>query len=178
MTVMSITLTVNGLAEDTTQGDRAVLDWLKKLGAQVQEKDGSVQVMPGELHGAEMDMSGCPDVAPVLALVCQLAEGESRLTGCGRLRMKECDRLAATVETLNLLGGDARIEGNDMVIRGVKQLRGGVTLPDYNDHRMVMLASIAAALAQEPVTVQGAEALDKSWPEYLDVYRSLGGRTE
>ena len=171
-------VTVNGLAEDTTQGDRAVLDWLKKLGAQVQEKDGSVQVMPGELHGAEMDMSGCPDVAPVLALVCQLAEGESRLTGCGRLRMKECDRLAATVETLNLLGGDARIEGNDMVIRGVKQLRGGVTLPDYNDHRMVMLASIAAALAQEPVTVQGAEALDKSWPEYLDVYRSLGGRTE
>ena len=107
-----------------------------------------------------------------------MAEGESRLTGCGRLRIKECDRLAATVEILNLMGGNARAEGNDIVITGVKQLRGGVSIPDYNDHRMVMLAAIAAAKAEQPVTVAGTNALNKSWPEFLNVYRDLGGKAE
>lgn len=169
---------VTGLAAKTTQGDRAVLKHLQALGAKVEETEDGVKVTADALQGAELDMSDCPDIAPILALVCQLAEGESRLTGCGRLRIKECDRLAATVESLNLLGGDAKAEGNDIVIRGVKQLRGGVALPDYNDHRMVMLAAIAALKAQEPVRVAGTSALNKSWPEFLNVYRQLGGKAE
>jgi LacI family transcriptional regulator len=114
-------------------------------------------VTAGKLTGATLDMSDCPDIAPILALVCQMAEGESRLMGCGRLRLKECDRLAATVEVLNLLGGNARAEDDDIVIQGVKELKGGVSLPDYNDHRMVMLGMIAASIAQEPVVVRGVE---------------------
>lgn len=169
---------VTGLAAETTQGDRAVLKHLAALGAQVTETADGVRVTAEALHGATLDMADCPDIAPILALVCQLAEGESRLTGCGRLRIKECDRLAATVEILNLLGGNAKAEGNDIVIHGVKQLRGGVTLPDYSDHRMVMLAAIAAAKAAAPVTVRGTEALNKSWPEFVSVYRQLGGKAE
>ena len=171
-------VTVSGLAAETTQGDRAVLRHLEKLGAQVVEQDGCISVHADALTGATLDMSDCPDIAPILALVCQLAQGESRLTGCGRLRIKECDRLAATVETLNLLGGNARAEGNDIVIRGVSRLQGGVTIPDYNDHRMVMLAAIAAAKAAQPVVVQGTDALNKSWPEFVNVYRQLGGKAE
>ena len=171
-------VTVTGLDAQTTQGDRAILSHLAALGAQVKEDEAGVRVTAEKLHGAVLDMSDCPDIAPILALVCQLAEGESRLTGCGRLRIKECDRLAATVESLNLLGGEAQAAGNDIIIRGVGQLRGGVTLPDYNDHRMVMLAAIAALKAQEPVRVAGTSALNKSWPEFLNVYRQLGGKAE
>ena len=171
-------VTVTDLCAETTQGDRAVLAHLAALGAEVTEADGVVTVAAESLHGATLDMSDCPDIAPILALVCQVAEGESRLTGCGRLRIKECDRLAATVEILNLLGGCAKAEGNDIVIRGVKQLRGGVSIPDYNDHRMVMLAAIAAAKAEGPVTVAGVGALNKSWPEFINVYRQLGGKAE
>ncbi len=169
---------VTGLAKDTTQGDRAVLTHLAALGAQVQEDESGITVTGGSLRGAVLDVHDCPDVAPMLALVCQLAQGQSRLKGCGRLRLKECDRLAATVEMLNLLGGCARIEGDDMVIEGCERLRGGVTLPDYQDHRMVMLGSMAASVAQEPVSICGVEALGKSWPEYLNVYRALGGKEE
>ena len=169
---------VTGLDAQTTQGDRAILRHLETLGAQVEEDETGVRVTAEKLHGAVLDMSDCPDIAPILALVCQLAEGESRLTGCGRLRIKECDRLAATVENLNLLGGEAQAAGNDIIIRGVGQLRGGVALPDYNDHRMVMLAAIAALKAQEPVRVAGTTALNKSWPEFLNVYRQLGGKAE
>ena len=171
-------LTVTGLAQETTQGDRAVLKHLAALGAMVQEGEFGVTVTANKLTGATLDMAGCPDIAPILALVCQMAEGESRLTGCGRLRLKECDRLAATVETLNLLGGNARAEGDAIVIQGVKALKGGVTLPDYNDHRMVMLGMIAATIAQEPVVVSGVEALNKSWPEFVNVYKNLGGKVE
>lgn len=169
-------VTVTGLMAETTQGDRAILSHLSALGAGVREDAAGIQVEGGALHGAVLDVHDCPDIVPVLALVCQLAKGESRLTGCGRLRLKECDRLAATVDILNRLGGCARAEGDDLVIEGVKALKGGVTLDGYNDHRMVMLLSLAATLCQEPVTVQGVEALNKSWPDYLAAYAALGGK--
>ena len=171
-------VTVTHLAKETTQGDRAILAHLAALGAQVTEDASGATVTADALHGATLDMSGCPDIAPILALVCQLAEGESRLTGCGRLRLKECDRLAATVEVLNLLGGCAKAEGDTIVIRGVKALKGGVKLPNANAHRMVMLGMIAASIAQEPVVVSGVEALNKSWPEFVNVYQNLGGKAE
>jgi len=144
----------------------------------VQEDGSGVTVMPGKLSGAVLSMADCPDIAPILSLVCQMAEGESRLTHCGRLRLKECDRLAATVEVLNLLGGNARVEGDTIVIQGVRKLKGGVTLPDYNDHRMVMLGTVAASVAEEPVTVSGVQALEKSWPEFINVYKQLGGKAQ
>lgn len=171
-------VTVTHLAKETTQGDRAILKHLEALGAKVREDESGVTVTAGRLIGATLDMADCPDIAPMLALTCQMAEGESRLTGCGRLRLKECDRLAATVEILNLLGGNARAEGDTIFISGVKKLKGGVTLPDYNDHRMVMLGAIAAAVAENPVTVTGVQALNKSWPEFIHVYQKLGGKAE
>ena len=148
------------------------------LGATVEESDNHIRVKADKLHGATLDMHDCPDIAPILALTAQLAEGESHLTHCGRLRLKECDRLAATVEILNLLGGNAQADGDDIVLHGVKQLRGGVTLPNYGDHRMVMLASIAATKCEQPIEMDGIEAIDKSWPEYLKVYQMLGGKCE
>ena len=171
-------VTVTGLAQETTQGDRAVLAHLAALGANVQEDASGVTVTANALHGAALDMANCPDIAPILALVCQMAEGESRLTGCGRLRLKECDRLAATVATLNLLGGSARAEGDTIVIQGVKALKGGVALPNYNDHRMVMLGMVAASIAKEPVTVQGVEALNKSWSEFVNGYQNPAVKPE
>lgn len=169
-------VSVRGLVAQTTQGDRAVLKHLADLGAKVTEDADVIRVTGGELKGAVLDMHDCPDIAPILALTCQLAKGESRLTGCGRLRLKECDRLEATVEILNALGGKARADGDDIVVEGVEKLRGGVTIDSYNDHRMVMLLSLAATLCEEPVSVTGVEALNKSWPDYLTAYAQLGGK--
>ncbi len=167
-----------GLSPSSIQGDRAVLAHLRTLGAQVQEEENAIRIVSPACHGTTLDMRDCPDIAPMLALVCQLMPGESRLTGCGRLRLKECDRLATTAEILNALGGNAAIEGDDLVLRGVKNLQGGVTVDSHNDHRMVMLASIAALQCASPVCIRGAESLGKSWPGYLDVFRALGGQAE
>ena len=171
-------VTVDGLQDDSMQGDREVLNCLEKMGASVIRSDTGVSVRKGKMRGIVMDMSNTPDIAPMLALVCQHAEGESRLTGCGRLRAKECDRLRGTVQILNTLGGCAREDGDSIVIRGVEKLRGGCRIDTQNDHRMVMLASIAALVCEKGIETENVEALNKSWPGYLDTYRALGGIAE
>ena len=170
-------VTVTGLAPVTTQGDRMVLEHLKAMGAEITEGENGIAIDGSRLHAATLDMRSCPDIAPILALTCQLTEGESRLTGCGRLRLKESDRLDATIAILNALGGNARAEGNDIVINGVKQFRGG-EVSTFGDHRMVMLAAIAALHADGPVTLDSADSLRKSWPDFLQTYASLGGQIE
>ena len=171
-------VTVTGLNPVTTQGDRAILSYLEAMGAVITENENGIAVEGRHLHGAEFDMHSCPDLAPILALTCQLAEGESRLRRCGRLRLKESDRLTGTVDILNAMGGNARIEGDDIVVTGVRQLRGGATLKTNNDHRMVMLAAMAALHADSPVTVEDETAVSKSWPDFFNVYASLGGQME
>ena len=113
----------------------------------------------------------------MLALTCTAAAGESRLTRCGRLRLKECDRLTATADILTSLGGKVRVDGDDLVVTGAPLAGGNADC--RGDHRMVMLASAAATICAGGVTVDGAEeALAKSWPDYLTVYRALGGKAE
>lgn len=170
-------VTVRGASCETVQGDVAVIAHLEALGGVLHENEDGLRMTRDTPRAAVIDCRDCPDIAPILALVCQMTPGECRLTGCGRLRLKECDRLAATVELLNDLGGDAREDGDDIVLRGVSVLRGG-KVRNYNDHRMVMLASIAALVSEQPVTVSGVEAINKSWPDYLHVYQALGGMTE
>ena len=115
------------------------------------------------------------DIVPVLALTCTQAVGESRITDCGRLRLKESDRFAATVELLTALGADIHGEGDTLVLHGPAPLHGGVTLDARNDHRLVMLLALAGSIADAPVTITGAEALRKSWPTFLDTILALGG---
>ena len=166
---------IGGLRTDTLQGDIAILDCLEKMGCKGLHGEQGIRVQAASLHALEADMNDNPDIAPMLALVCQLAEGTSRLRNCGRLRIKECDRLGGTVSILNALGGDAQEDGEDIVIHGVQALKGSGNVETFHDHRMVMLASVAALCAAGPVQISDAEALDKSWPGYLATYRALGG---
>ena len=80
------------------------------------------------------------------------------------------------MELLSALGADIHGERDDLVVRGPAPLRGGVTLSARNDHRLVMLLALAATVAEGPVTVQGEEALNKSWPTFLTTYEALGGK--
>ncbi len=171
-------VTVTGMSDDDGQGDRAIIDCLRKLGADIETGDGWVRCRKSELHGAELDMRNCPDIAPMVALACAVAEGESRLTGCRRLRLKESDRLETTGAMLRTMGAGVRAEWDTLRVRGGRQLRGNLTVDARHDHRMVMLASIAALAADGPVTVADTDALAKSWPDYLDTYRALGGQAE
>ncbi|MBR5345424.1 MAG: 3-phosphoshikimate 1-carboxyvinyltransferase [Clostridia bacterium] len=171
-------VSVTGLNDKDGQGDRAILDCLKALGAKVTATKTKVRVQAAPLKGVHLDMRDMPDIAPIVALACAAAEGDSLLTGCGRLRLKESDRFASTIQILQHLGVDITAEDDSLHIRGGHPLKGNTVVDGMHDHRMIMLASAAALIADGPVTVTGTEALAKSWPDYLEVYRSLGGQAK
>ena len=165
---------VSGLDLASRQGDRAVLAALAKLGARVARTMGLATVSPGAPVATDMDVSDFPDLVPPLAAVAALAPGTTRITGCERLRLKESDRVETVVAGLAALGADIRAEGDDIVIVGKDELAGG-TVDAANDHRIAMMAAIAAARCAGPVTILGAECVDKSYPTFFDDYRTLGG---
>lgn len=166
-------VTLRGLRADSPQGDRAVCSLLGSLGARVETTPEGLRVRPGALLGREIDVSGVPDLAPVLAVTAAFCRGESRFTGAGRLRIKESDRIASACRLLRDLGGNAEEEENAFSVSG-GQLRGGQA-DGMGDHRIVMSAAVAACGCREDVTVLGAEAAAKSYPGFWDDYQRLGG---
>ncbi len=162
-------VTVTGLRADSAQGDRAILSLLRAFGAQL-EADAeaeAVTVFPAPLHGIEIDAKQIPDLVPVLAVVAAAAEGDTRITGAGRLRIKESDRIATTAALLRSLGGEVEELADGLLIHGGKPLTGG-TVSGAGDHRIVMSAAVASLLCSEPVTILGAEAAKKSYPLFFE----------
>ena len=97
-------------------------------------------------------------------------------TGIHRLRLKESDRVATTAAMIHALGGKAEPTDDKLIIHGTGLLGG--TVNAHNDHRIAMAAAIAATVCTEPVTILGAEAVNKSYPKFWDEYAKLGGQYE
>ena len=149
---------IRGLNPDSAQGDKVVSELYWRL------------ARPGD---AEIDVSGCPDLLPPLAVMAAVRSGATRFTNAARLRMKESDRLSTAAALLTALGGQAE-EGPDFLTVYGGPLSGG-TVDCANDHRIAMAAAIAATACAGPVTIRGAECVKKSYPDFWEVYRSLGG---
>ncbi|MCC5893940.1 MAG: 3-phosphoshikimate 1-carboxyvinyltransferase [Alkalibacterium sp.] len=154
------TLDISGLNEQSLQGDKAILSILDTL------KQDTHRVIDG---------SQCPDIIPVAALVASLSEGSTRIENLERLRIKESDRLEATQRELEAIGADIQIEGNDLVIQGVSSLKGGATVWSHKDHRMAMMLAIASTRCEEPIIIKDTECVAKSYPDFWDVFKTLGG---
>ena len=154
-----------GLSEQSVQGDRAVVDLLGRMGANISRRESGLLVSEGRRRAAVIDASGIPDLIPPLAAVAAAGVGVTRIENAGRLRLKESDRLTAVTLTLNALGADLCAEGDRLIINGVSALTGG-TVDSWGDHRIAMMAAIASAACAEPVTVRNAGAVDKSYPGF------------
>ena len=154
-------VSIADMAMDSRQGDRVILDY----GRQLMERDTDVT----------LDMSGCPDLLPPLAAWAALRPGTTVLANAGRLRMKESDRLHSVTAVLSALGAHVREEPDHLVIQGQEVLPGGVEVDCWGDHRIAMMAAVAATCCREPVTLRGAECVAKSYPTFWEDYRMLGG---
>ena len=150
---------LKGLNAHSAQGDAAVTSLYRKL------------VQAGDLT---IDVSGCPDLLPPLAVMAAVRKGTTRFVNAARLRLKESDRLATVCRMLKALGGACAEEADSLTVYGVPGLPGGV-VDGANDHRIVMSAAVAATRCQEPVVIRGAEAVKKSYPGFWRDYEGLGG---
>ena len=167
---------VCGLNPDSAQGDKAIIDILLRFGADISVSDnGSYIARRSNLKGIDIDASQIPDLVPVLATVASVAEGRTRIYGASRLRLKESDRLFTVSDMLRRLG--AKIEENDdgLTVEGVRALSGG-SVSSYNDHRIAMSAAVAASVCESAVEIDGAEAVNKSYPTFWEDASSLGAK--
>lgn len=153
-------ISINGVNPNSRQGDRAILDIVRRFG------DGCIPF--------NVDASQIPDLVPILTVLACFADGTSEITGCERLRIKECDRLAAISQELNKLGAKVEIIGDSLRITGVKELHGG-ECDAWNDHRIAMSLAVASTRCNSPVIIRGAECVSKSYPLFFEDFRKLGG---
>ena len=149
---------IRGLNPASAQGDKVIADLARRLSG-----DGERVI----------DVSDCPDLLPPLAAMAAARRGLTRFVNAARLRMKESDRLSTTARMLRALGAEAE-EGPDFLSVTGGTLRGGVA-DGANDHRIIMAAAVAACACTEPVTITGADAVRKSYPDFWTHYESLGG---
>lgn len=168
-------VTVKGVAKDSTQGDKKCAEILARFGAKVTQLDNEVTVEKGELKAITIDASQIPDLVPVLSVCAAFAEGTTKIINAERLRIKECDRLKATAELLNNLGGKVKELSDELEITGVSSLKGG-NVNGYNDHRIVMSAAVCAARSDEDITATFAMSINKSYPDFYIDYNSIGGK--
>ncbi len=168
-------ITVTGMNNASLQGDRRVIDHLRKMGAFIEESEDGLVAMPSQLFGAELDCMDTPDLLPILSVAAAMAEGETIFTNVGRLRFKESDRLVAMQTTLASFGISSQVGEDTFVVHGGTVLKAeGVN--SFGDHRIAMSAAILSTLSSGISIIKGAECVAKSYPHFYEDFISLGGR--
>lgn len=171
-------ITVTGLNGASQQGDKVILDILKRCGAKFVNRAEGIAFSRSLLHATEIDLADCPDLGPILITLGCFCSGTTVIRNAGRLRIKESDRIEAMQTELSKMGARIEVEGDTISVSGVPLHTPDVPLQSHNDHRIVMSLAVAAYAAGVPATIQGAEAVNKSWPGFFDVLREMGAKIE
>ncbi len=156
---------LENIPEKSVQGDRKIVEI---IGEMCYNRNN------GKNAAFHVDASDIPDLVPILAVLGTFGDEVSVITGAERLRIKESDRLTAVSELLNRLGGKVIVHEDGLEVHPVPQLHGG-TVDSFGDHRIAMCAAIAATRCTAPVTILGAECVEKSYPAFFEDYQHLGG---
>ena len=174
--------------EVIVEGDwSAAAFWLaaNALGAQIDVKDLDPDSVQGDravaslLGQTAIDATHVPDLVPALAVAAARLNQRTTVTGAARLRLKESDRLQSVAEMLAALGHDCAVTADGLIIDGgaPKPCEAEIrTVNGANDHRIVMAAAVAAAFSDRPVRILGAQAVEKSYPDFFRDFEALGGK--
>ena len=168
-------VTVNNLDMESLQGDRMLVRFLRDMGALVTTGRNSIIVRQSKLKSIKADLSDCIDLLPTMAVLAVMAEGTSEFIGIERARIKESDRVAAVKEGLQRMGIRVRDDANRLRITGGKLI--GAVIDSKGDHRIAMAFSLLGVVVGKTVINQ-AECVAKTYPEFWDVFKNLGGKVE
>ena len=164
-------VTISNLNCESNQADRAVIDVLNEAGVLVTVGEKSIRAVRSDLKAFTFDATDSPDLFPPLAALASYCNGISRIKGVSRLAHKESDRAGAITEVLGKMNITARVKDDDMLIEGGKVT--GAVVSSHNDHRIAMMAAVMALGGRGEVTVTGAQAVDKSFPDFFEVLAGL-----
>ncbi|MCM8761834.1 MAG: 3-phosphoshikimate 1-carboxyvinyltransferase [Candidatus Omnitrophica bacterium] len=163
---------LKGLDVNDVQGDKMVMEYLKKMGADIRiEKDG-IRIKGSRLKGAELNLNNTPDALPAMAVCGCFAEGTTKIYNVAHARIKETDRIKVMTEELSRMG--ARIEEKtDGLIIHNSNLKGN-KLNGHYDHRVVMALSLAGLIATGTTKITTAEAVSVTFPNFIELMRKIG----
>lgn len=169
-------VTFEGLDTNDTQGDKAVVTMLERMGAEVSHSDHAITLQGKPLRGGSFDLNATPDALPAMAVAACAAEGETRLLNVPQARQKETDRLSVMNRELTRMG--ARIEElpDGLIIRGGPLQ--GTKLHGHGDHRVVMALATAGLISKGTTEIDTAESVSITFPTFLDTMRGLGADIE
>jgi 3-phosphoshikimate 1-carboxyvinyltransferase len=162
-----------GLDINDTQGDKAVVDYLRQMGAQVTVQQDGIEVSAKELNGCEIDLNATPDALPMMAVLGCFAKGTTRLVNVPQARMKETDRIAVMNQELTKLGAKITELEDGMIIEESPLTAGEVE--GHGDHRVVMSLAIAGSMLPGTTTINGYEAVNVTYPTFIQALTNLGG---
>ena len=168
------TIRINGIGDQSVQGDVAFLDVLEAMGANVSRHDDHVDVSrDGPLMAVDLDLNHIPDAAMTVAALALFAEGKTTIRNVYNWRVKETDRMHAMSEGLTRLGASVKT-GDDWIAISPPSVIQPANINPYGDHRVAMSFSLAA-FATSNVTILDADCTAKTFPGYFDTFLSLAG---
>lgn len=152
---------VNGLNPNSVQGD-AVFNKL---------------ALGFKSSGTVTDVTDTPDLFPYLAVVAGYSSSKTTFTGTGRLKNKESDRVSSVYECLSSLGVKCEKGDDTFTVYGNGKVKGG-EISSFGDHRIVTAFAVAGTMTSEPVIIKNCECVKKSYPDFFEDFKSLGGKYE
>lgn len=168
---------ISGLNVESTQADRRIMEALVEAGAIVEDTVNGISVRSGSLKAFEFDATDCPDLFPPLVALAAYCEGTTKIQGVSRLAHKESDRGIALQKEFGKMGLQIDLQDDLMLVHGGKGLTGA-TVHSHHDHRIAMACAVAGLKADGPTTIEDAEAINKSYPDFYDDLRKLGAVIE
>ena len=162
---------VKGLDLFSTQADRAILQALRMSGAMLGIHENQIRVKRSALTSFQFNATDCPDLFPPLVALAAACEGTSVIEGVHRLAHKESDRGSTLQEEFGKMGINVRLEDDRMYVEG-GQVKGAM-VQSHHDHRIAMACAVAGLRASGPVEIHGAEAVNKSYPQFWNHMQEL-----
>ncbi|MCL2522633.1 MAG: 3-phosphoshikimate 1-carboxyvinyltransferase [Erysipelotrichales bacterium] len=164
-----------GLNKDSLQGDKKILDILQKMNALIDFKEDKLISSKACLKGQTISLAETPDLGPILAVIGAYSTGKMTLTNGKRLKIKESDRLKAITSELKKAGVKIFETEDGLIVEGKNSYPGNVTLNSWDDHRIAMALAIFSLRCESPVMIENFSVINKSYPEFLNDFKKLGG---
>ncbi|QAY65475.1 3-phosphoshikimate 1-carboxyvinyltransferase [Paenibacillus protaetiae] len=173
-------VTVHRLAENSRQGERAVVDVLRMMETPLTHENGIVHVQGnGKLKAVEFDGDQATDAVLAMVAAAVFAEGTSRFYNVENLRYKECDRITDYLNELRKAGANVEERQSEIIVHGRPEgVEGGVEINAHYDHRVIMALTVVGLRAKAPIRIKDAHHVAKSYPIYFDHLKALGAKVE
>jgi len=167
---------LEGLDMNDTQGDKAIVDYVRQMGAHITEESAGIRIQGRALKGCTLDINATPDALPALAVMGCFAEGQTKLTNVAQARVKETDRITVMAQELEKMGAHITEQSKGLTIDASSLT--GAKVHGHHDHRVVMALVLAGLCATGTTSIDTAEAVAVTYPSFVESMQQLGARIE